>query len=205
MRHEGANVFVFGCEAYTGGKSFLFLSAEVVDSVLTRLHHACLPPPDIYAHKRQITHGSGCQETSMIMDATLPSVAFLHYKSRQFLVTALSTKDSNSPRPLLFLLLTNVLSAFRLVSPLCAPLAVFLLKEYVRWGLCYFRGFQHSQSMKSVQKYDKSFKALQAGTNTSVNKRTVVEAVNNHESPELSRAVRLRWIGDFCCPPCCVG
>lgn len=99
MRHEGANVFVFGCEAYTRGKSFIFLSAEVVDSVLTRLHHACLPPPDIYAHKRQITHGGGCQETSMIMDATLPSVAFLNYKSRQFLVTALSTKDSNSPRP----------------------------------------------------------------------------------------------------------
>lgn len=94
MRHEGANLFVFGCAAYTEGKSFLFLSAEVVDSVLTPLHHACLPPPDIYAHKRQIIRKWMSGEASTITDAALPSVALSHNKTRRFLVTALSNSPS---------------------------------------------------------------------------------------------------------------
>lgn len=117
------------------GEIISFLSAEVVDSVLTLLHHVCLPPPDILAHKRQIIrkgmsgdkHDNGCHTPH----------------DRTFAKKTQSQLFSHSPfyeriqldvclRPLWFPLLTKVLSALQLLSFLCAPLTVFLLKEYVR-------------------------------------------------------------------------
>ncbi|KAL1261968.1 hypothetical protein QQF64_007233 [Cirrhinus molitorella] len=125
------------------GEIISFLSAEVVDSVLTPLHHACLPPPDIHAHKRQIIrkgmsgdeHDNGChtphdrtfaQQTRLLRTSATQSQLFSHspFDERFQLAVCLP--------PLLLPLLTNVLSAMELLSFLCAPLAVFLLKEYVR-------------------------------------------------------------------------
>lgn len=40
------------------------------------------------------SYGSGCQETSTITDASHPSVALSHNKTRRFLVTALSSSPS---------------------------------------------------------------------------------------------------------------
>lgn len=125
------------------GEIISFLSAEVVDSVLTPLHHACLPPPDIHAHKRQIIrkgmsgdkHDNGChtphdrtfaQQTQLLRTSTAQSQLFSRnpFCERFQLAVCL--------QPLLFLLLTNVLSALQLLSSLCTPLTFFLLKKYVR-------------------------------------------------------------------------
>lgn len=88
------------------GEIISFLSAEVVDSVLTPLHHACLPPPDIHAHKRQIIrkgmsgdeHDNGChtphdrtfaQQTRLLRTSATQSQLFSHssfYERFQFAV-----------------------------------------------------------------------------------------------------------------------
>lgn len=65
---QGSKFICFWMWGIYRGEIISFLSAEVVDSVLTLLHHACLPPPDIHAHKRQIIrkgmsgdkHDNGC-------------------------------------------------------------------------------------------------------------------------------------------------
>ncbi len=125
------------------GEIISFLSAEVVDSVLTLLHHACLPPPDIHAHKRQIIrkgmsgdkHDNGChtphdrtfaQQMRLLWTSVAHSQIFSHSPFYERIQLAVCL------RPLWLPLLTNVLSALQLLSFLCTPLAVFLLKEYVR-------------------------------------------------------------------------
>lgn len=133
------------------GEIISFLSAEVVDSVLTPLHHACLPPPDIHAHKRQIIrkgmsgdkHDNGChthhdrtfaQQTQPLWTSTAQSQLFSHSRFCERFQLAVCLQ------PLLFLLLTNVLSALQLLSSLCTPLTFFLIKGVCSLGTVLFQG-----------------------------------------------------------------
>lgn len=104
MRHERANLFVFGCEAYTGGKSFLSCRQKLLILFWRRsITPAC--PLLTSTHTNGRSYRRGCQEKSMIADATLTTIALSHNKrnrcgralrSHSFLVTALSAKDSSS-------------------------------------------------------------------------------------------------------------
>lgn len=127
MRHKGSNLFVFECEAYTGGKSYLSCRQKLLILFWCRsITPACPLMTSTYTNGR--SYRRGCQETSMITDTTLSTITLSHNKrdscgqarcSHSFLVTGLSTKDSSS---------TTFVSASN-KCPVCFAAFVFSLRS----------------------------------------------------------------------------